>query len=164
MRHPLILPVWLTFICCVIVGSLAPATSPLMVAVASLHIYDKVQHFGAYLVLAFLPAIGFRDRHRGIVAVISIFALGVLLEAGQHFSAGRCQRVLAGGAAHVQPADQALALENRWRGRNQQYPRLAFDPLNLHQSVRHRSPAFAGRTFLPAHCRLEGWRGGHARP
>ena len=89
MRHPLILPVWLTFICCVIVGSLAPATSPLMVAVASLHIYDKVQHFGAYLVLAFLPAIGFRDRHRGIVAVISIFALGVLLEAGQHFSAGR---------------------------------------------------------------------------
>ena len=60
-----------------------------MVAIARLHIWDKLQHFGAYLALSFLPVIGFRDRRRGIVAGLSMFILGVLLEAGQHFSPGR---------------------------------------------------------------------------
>ena len=80
---------WLVLIACVIVGSLSPAASPLMVAVGRLHINDKVQHFGAYLILSFLPVIGFRDRRRGVVAGLSMFVLGALLEGGQHFSPGR---------------------------------------------------------------------------
>src|ERR1017187_5301313 len=105
LREPnnrtLILVFWAMLICCVVIGSLAPAASPLMVAVGRLHIWDKLQHFGAYLALSFLPVIGFRDRRRGLMAGLSMFLLGVLMEAGQHFSPGRAVElgdVLANGA------------------------------------------------------------------
>ena len=86
----LILWLWGVLICCVVIGSLLPAASPVMVAVGRLHINDKVQHFCAYLALSLLPVIGFRDRRRGLMAGLSMFVLGVLLEGGQHFSPGRC--------------------------------------------------------------------------
>lgn len=88
-RRALILVLWAVLICCVVVGSLAPGASSLMVAIGRLHVWDKLQHFGAYLALSILPVIGFRDRRRGILAVLSMFVLGVLLELGQHFSPGR---------------------------------------------------------------------------
>ena len=72
-----------------------------MAAVGRLHINDKVLHFGAYLALSLLPALGFRDRKRGIVAGLSMFILGVLMEGGQHFSPGRAVEhgdVIANGA------------------------------------------------------------------
>jgi VanZ family protein len=87
--HTLLRALWALLICCVVIGSLALAASPLMVAIGSLHIWDKLQHFGAYLALSFLPVIGFRDKRRGIIAVLSMFVLGTLLEAGQHFAPGR---------------------------------------------------------------------------
>ncbi|MGA2119297.1 MAG: VanZ family protein [Bryobacteraceae bacterium] len=87
-RAPL-LALWAALICCVIVGELLPAASPIMVAIGRLHIWDKLQHFGAYLALSFLPVIGFQDRRRGILAGVSMFVLGALLEGGQHFSPGR---------------------------------------------------------------------------
>ena len=96
-----ILSFWIFLICCVVIGSLAPAASPLMVAIGRLHIWDKLQHFGAYLALSFLPVIGFRDKRRGIVMGLSMFILGALLEAGQHFSPGRSVElgdVIANGA------------------------------------------------------------------
>jgi VanZ family protein len=88
-RRKVILFLWAAAFCCVVVGSLLPAASPLMVAVGRLHISDKLQHFCAYLALSSLPVIGFRDRRSGILAGISMFILGILLEAGQHFSPGR---------------------------------------------------------------------------
>jgi VanZ family protein len=94
----LILAFWAVLICCVVIGSLLPAASPVMVAIGRLQIWDKLQHFGAYLALSFLPVIGFRDRRRGIVAGLSMF---LLMEAGQHFSPGRAVElgdVLANGA------------------------------------------------------------------
>jgi VanZ family protein len=100
-RRTLILSLWGVLLGCVVIGSLLPAASPVMVAVDRLHINDKVQHFCAYLALSSLPVIGFRDRRRGIVAGLSMFVLGVLLEAGQHFSPGRAVElgdVLANGA------------------------------------------------------------------
>ena len=96
-----VLVLWAVLICCVVIGSLAPAASPLMVAIGRLHIWDKLQHFGAYLALSFLPVIGFRDKRRGIVAGLSMFVLGTLLEGGQHFSPGRAMElgdVIANGA------------------------------------------------------------------
>ena len=100
-RSVLILSLWGVLICCVVVGSLLPAASPVMVAVGRLHINDKVQHFCAYLALSILPVIGFRDRRRGLIAGLSMFLLGVLMEAGQHFSPGRAVElgdVIANGA------------------------------------------------------------------
>ena len=72
-----------------------------MAAIGRLHIWDKLQHFGAYLALSFLPVIGFRDRRRGLMAGLSMFLLGVLMEAGQHYSPGRAVElgdVIANGA------------------------------------------------------------------
>ena len=97
----LILGSWAVLMCCVVIGSLSPAASPVMVAIGRLHINDKVMHFCAYLTLSVLPAIGFRDRRRGIVYGLSMFFLGILMEAGQHFAPGRAVElgdVLANGA------------------------------------------------------------------
>src|ERR1035441_2100787 len=100
-NHTALLAVWAVLICCVVIGSLAPAASPVMVAIGRLHIRDKLQHFGAYLALSFLPVIGFWDKRRGIVAGLSMFVLGTLFEGGQHFSPGRAVElgdVIANGA------------------------------------------------------------------
>jgi len=100
-RRKVILLVWAVLICCVIIGSLLPASSPVMVDIGRLHINDKVMHFCAYLALSLLPVIGFRDRRRGLTAGLSMFLLGILMEAGQHFSPGRAVEfwdVLANGA------------------------------------------------------------------
>jgi VanZ family protein len=92
---------WAVLVVCVVVGSLLPAASPIMVAIGRLHIWDKLQHFGAYLALSILPVIGFRDKRRGLMAGLSMFVLGALLEGGQHFSPGRAVElgdVVANGA------------------------------------------------------------------
>ena len=47
-RRTLVLSLWAVLICCVVVGSLLPAASPVMVAVGRLNINDKVEHFCAY--------------------------------------------------------------------------------------------------------------------
>jgi hypothetical protein len=100
-RRALILAFWAVLICCVVIGSLLPAASPVMVDIGRLHINDKVMHFCAYLALSLLPVIGFKDRRRGLRAGLSMFLLGVLMEAGQHFSPGRSVElgdVIANGA------------------------------------------------------------------
>src|ERR1035437_1736603 len=88
-RRAFIMVLWAVLIGCVIIGSLLPAASPVMVDIGRLHIDDKVMHFCAYLALSFLPVIGFQDRRRGLMAGLSMFLLGILMEAGQHFSPGR---------------------------------------------------------------------------
>ena len=82
----LIRSLWVVLLGCVVIGSLLPAASPVMVDIGRLQINDKVMHFCAYLALSFLPVIGFRDRRRGLMAGLSMFLLGILMEAGQHFS------------------------------------------------------------------------------
>ena len=88
-KRTVLMVLWGVLICCVVIGSLLPAANPIMVDIGRLHINDKVMHFGAYLALSFLPVIGFRDRRRGLIAGLSMFLLGVLMEAGHHFSPGR---------------------------------------------------------------------------
>jgi VanZ family protein len=100
-KRNMILGLWAVLICCVVIGSLLPSSSSVMKAVGGLHINDKVLHFCAYVALASLPVIGFEDRRRGMVAGISMFLLGILLEGCQHFSPGRSVElgdVLANGA------------------------------------------------------------------
>ena len=84
-KHTVILVLWAVLICCVVIGSLLPATSPVIVAVGRLHISDKAQHFCAYAALSSLPVIGFRDRKRGIVAGLSMFILGLLPKTASTF-------------------------------------------------------------------------------
>ena len=84
-----ILIVWAVLVCCVIIGSLSPDASPLIVAVRRLHIYGKLWHFCMYLAVSFPPVIGIRYRRKGVILGLSMFLLGIVMEAGQHFSAGR---------------------------------------------------------------------------
>ena len=100
-RRRAALLLWAVIMIGVVVGSLLPATSPVMAAVGRLHVSDKVLHFGGYLALSLLPVIGFRDRRRGVVAGLSMFILGLVLEGAQHFAPGRAVEVgdvLANGA------------------------------------------------------------------
>jgi VanZ family protein len=89
MTRRLLFHLWLLSILLVVIGSLLPAASPVMRAVGMLPVSAKVLHFCAYLAISSLPVIAFRDRRRGILTGLSMFALGILLEGAQHFSPGR---------------------------------------------------------------------------
>ena len=79
---------WTLAILVVIVGSLLPASSAPMKALGRLAINDKFEHFAAYLVLAFLPAL--HERRPALAAtVLGAIAMGVALEFLQRLSPGR---------------------------------------------------------------------------
>jgi len=112
----LLLILWAVLLCCVIIGSLLPAASPIIVDIGRLHMNDKAMHFCAYLALSLLPVIGFRDRRRGLVAGLSMFLLGILMEAGQHFSPGRAVElgdIIANGTGVSCGAVLALSVRTR---------------------------------------------------
>ena len=72
----------------VIVVSLLPWNSLLVRALDHLQINDKVLHFAAYMMLAFLPAM--HERRPYVVgAAFGVAALGVALEFGQLVSGWR---------------------------------------------------------------------------
>lgn len=101
IKRAVLMTLWTVLTGCVVVGSLLPAGSPVMVAVGRMHVSDNLLHFCAYLTLSCLPAIGFRDRRGGIVAGVSMFVLGIVMEAGQYFAPGRTVElgdVIASGA------------------------------------------------------------------
>ncbi len=80
--------IWSLGVAAVVVGSLLPASSAPMQALAAAQINDKALHFLAYLALAFLPAL--HEKRRTVIrTAIALLALGVLLEFGQMLSPGR---------------------------------------------------------------------------
>lgn len=73
---------WIVCLTLVVVGSLLPDNTLPIRALGRLNISDKVQHFAAYAVLAFLPAV--HERPRVVKAIaFALVGLGVLLEFGQ---------------------------------------------------------------------------------
>jgi VanZ family protein len=84
---------WPAAIGAVVIGSLSPADSSLMHAVASLRIDDKVLHFSAYVFLAILPVLGMRRKMDALLGAGSMMLLGLLLEIAQHFVPGRSPEV-----------------------------------------------------------------------
>lgn len=98
MKSPLNISVisrclWTAAIGAVVVGSLSPGNSSLMVAVGRLRVGDKVLHFTAYLLLAILQVIGFRRGTSIVWAVAASVSLGLLLEIIQNFVPGRSPEV-----------------------------------------------------------------------
>jgi VanZ family protein len=80
--------IWSIAILIVIIGSLLPGDSLPIKALDRLHISDKIEHFAAYAVLAFLPTI--HERWRFVIAAaIGAVVLGVVLEFGQLYSGWR---------------------------------------------------------------------------
>jgi VanZ family protein len=84
----LILALWFVLICCVIVGSLLPGGSPVIVAVGHLHII-KVLHYCAYTSLALIALVAVRRRSAAVLAALAMILLGVALEFGQKLVPGR---------------------------------------------------------------------------
>jgi VanZ family protein len=79
---------WIVWIAVVIIASLLPSDSTPIEALSLLGISDKLEHFGAYAVLAFLPTL--RERRAFMAwAAIAVVLLGVGLEFGQLESPGR---------------------------------------------------------------------------
>ena len=85
---------WACALIIVIFGSLLAPSSKPMELIGELPISDKVEHFSAYFVLAFLPALHERARIAWWIAAGAIL-LGVGLEYGQLYEAnGRDFEVL----------------------------------------------------------------------
>jgi VanZ family protein len=79
---------WVAAVIAVIVGSLLPGSSAPMQTLNQLPVSDKVLHFAAYAVLAFLPSL--HERWPAVTAaLLGAIALGVLLEFAQRLSPGR---------------------------------------------------------------------------
>lgn len=89
----LLLYAWAALLCCVVVGSLLPAASQVIAALARLHVSDKLEHFSAYLALSSLAVVAFATRRTGIAVGLSMFLLGLVLEAGQSLVPGRAVEV-----------------------------------------------------------------------
>jgi VanZ family protein len=79
---------WILATLLVIAGSLLPAHSPAMESLAKLNVNDKVEHFGAYFVLALLPSLQRRGWPLSAFVAFAL-ALGIALEYGQLYSPGR---------------------------------------------------------------------------
>ncbi len=80
--------IWMVSLLAVIAGSLLPDNSPPIQLLGLLHLGDKVLHFAAYALLAFLPAL--HEPWQNIAGVAALLVLlGVLLEFGQLLSPGR---------------------------------------------------------------------------
>jgi VanZ family protein len=79
---------WFAAVVAVVVGSLLPGSSLPIRALGELNISDKILHFAAYAVLAFLPAL--HERWSALAAaLLGAVTLGVLLEFAQRLSPGR---------------------------------------------------------------------------
>jgi VanZ family protein len=84
---------WAVLICCVVVGSLVPARSPVIVGISRVHISLKVLHFFAYASLAVIALVAIRRRSAAVLAALAMILLGVALEFGQKLSPGRACEV-----------------------------------------------------------------------
>lgn len=85
---------WVCALVVVVAGSLLAPSSKPMELINELPISDKVEHFSAYFVLAFLPALHERARLAWWIAAGAVL-LGIGLEYGQLYEAnGRDFEVL----------------------------------------------------------------------
>jgi VanZ family protein len=80
---------WLLSILLVMIGSLLPASSPVMRAVGRLPVSQKVLHFCAYSWLALLALLAIKRRSVAALAALTMILLGVALEFGQKLIPGR---------------------------------------------------------------------------
>ena len=88
-KHTVLMILWGVLICCVVVGSLLPAASPVIVTIGRLHISLKVLHFFAYASLALIALVAIRRRPAAVLTALAMILLGVALEFGQKLSPGR---------------------------------------------------------------------------
>ena len=88
-KHTVLMILWGVLICCVVVGSLVPAASPVIVAIGRVHISFKVLHFCAYTSLALIALVAVRRRSAAVLAALAMILLGVALEFGQKLVPGR---------------------------------------------------------------------------
>jgi VanZ family protein len=87
-RTRTVLMVWIVLLLVVATGELLPGSSAPMRLLSELALGDKIIHFCAYAVLAFLPAVGLRFSIAAVCVVITE-SVGVALEFAQTAVSGR---------------------------------------------------------------------------
>jgi VanZ family protein len=90
MSLRLLYVLWLVSLLAVVMGSLLPASSPVLRTVGRLPVSSKVLHFCAYTWLALLAI---KRRSLGVLAALAMILLGVALEFGQKLAPGRAFEV-----------------------------------------------------------------------
>jgi len=88
MSSRLLYVLWLVSILLVVIGSLLPASSPVIRAVGRLPVSQKVLHFCAYTWMALLALLTIKRRPLAVMA-LALILLGVALEFGQKLVPGR---------------------------------------------------------------------------
>jgi VanZ family protein len=86
--QPLLRACWGLACVVVIAGSVLPAASAPIRMLSKLGINDKIEHLGAYALLALLPTVHERWRRLSLLLLLMLL-LGVALEFGQLYSPGR---------------------------------------------------------------------------
>ena len=92
-KQTLLMALWAVLICCVVVGSLVPAKSSVIVGIGRLHISLKVLHFCSYTALASIALTAVPRRSNAVLAALAMILLGVALEFGQKLVPGRACEV-----------------------------------------------------------------------
>jgi hypothetical protein len=75
-KRTVLMVLWAVLICCVVIGALLPATSPVIRAVGRLPVSQKVLHFWAYTCLVLLALLAIRHRYLAVLAVLAMILLG----------------------------------------------------------------------------------------
>jgi VanZ family protein len=149
---------WSAGVLLVVIGSLLPADSSPIKAVDLLGINDKFEHFLAYSVLAFLPAVHER-RNFVILSALGTVALGIGLEFGQFYSSGRSFEIadMVADALGVSlgliigvPARSSVTVRS-FLSRSRQPERVTTGSGN------HPVPVAPTRPILPAQARRSKW-------
>jgi VanZ family protein len=83
-RPKLVLPLWAGLLLFTIVSELLPGDSAPMMALSLTHVNDKVLHFSAYAVLAFIPVFGLR-LSTALGCIVTTELVGIALEFAQRF-------------------------------------------------------------------------------
>lgn len=102
--------IWRIWLVIVVLGSLLPGNSTPLQELNRLAINDKVEHFGAYALLAAILPMVWRERRRAHLATLSALVLmGILMELAQFFVPGRTPDIMDALADALGVAAGALA-------------------------------------------------------
>jgi lysylphosphatidylglycerol synthetase-like protein (DUF2156 family) len=119
MSSRLLYVLWLLSILLVVIGSLLPASSPVIRSVGMLPVNDKTLYFCAYTWLGLIALVAVRRRSAAVLAALAMILLGVALEFGRSwYRAGRSKSATCSstesGSLPVSQSESLAAVASRW--------------------------------------------------
>lgn len=113
-KNTIILLLWFSGVCAIIIGSLLPGTTVSHLQLPFFYLNDKFLHFSGYLLVAALPAFTLKRRRLALACALGLIPLGVCLEFLQRLIPGRSFE-LGDMAANAGGVLTGLAAAYCWR-------------------------------------------------